>query len=84
MRTSVRESLVKRAEALGITGRALEDNQDAVQGADAIVTATTAMTPLIMRDWGKPGALIARLGSDHDLDNVVTVSANQLVVDHRE
>ena len=77
------ERLVRQAAGLGIQGRAVGDNRQAVEGADVIVTATTADGPLVMKDWVKPGALVAKLGSYQELDDALTLSAAKLVVDHR-
>jgi len=82
IKPQARERLVKQATELGIQGRAVEDNQEAIEGADIIVTATTADEPLVMKDWVKPGAFIAKLGSYQELDDALTLSADKLVVDH--
>ena len=78
------ERLVRQAAGLGIQGRAVGDNRQAVEGADVIVTATTADEPLVMKDWVKPGALVAKLGSYQELDDALTLSAAKLIVDHRK
>ena len=83
VRPEARDRLVMQARELGIAARAVEDNQEAVEGADIIVTATTAAEPLVMRDWVKPGAFVAKLGSYQELDDALTLSADKLLVDHR-
>ena len=77
------ERLVRQAAGLGIQGRAVGDNRQAVEGADVIVAATTTDEPLVMKDWVKPGALVAKLGSYQELDDALTLSAAKLIVDHR-
>jgi len=78
-----RERLARQASELGISGRAIQDNREAVEGADIIVTATTAAKPLVMKGWIKPGALIAKLGSYQELDDALTLGADKVIVDHR-
>jgi ornithine cyclodeaminase/alanine dehydrogenase-like protein (mu-crystallin family) len=77
------ERLVRQAAGLGINGYPVESNQEAVEGADIIVTATTAAEPLVMKQWVKPGAFVAKLGSYQELDDALTLGADKLVVDHR-
>ena len=83
VRPEARDRLVAQATEMGIPCRAVEDNREAVEGADVIVTATTAAEPLVMRDWVKPGAFVAKLGSYQELDDALTVGADKLLVDHR-
>ena len=61
--------------------------EQAVRGADIIVTATSAKEPVIKREWIKPGAHINAVGSSikttRELDSE-TVKAASLFVDRRE
>jgi ornithine cyclodeaminase/alanine dehydrogenase-like protein (mu-crystallin family) len=61
--------------------------EEAVRGADIIVTATSAKEPIIKREWIKPGAHINAVGSSikttRELDSE-TVKAASLFVDRRE
>src|SRR5712691_4611736 len=58
----------------------------AVRGADVIVTATNALTPILKGAWLKPGAHVNAIGSPRpdwrELDDAAM--ANTLVVDSRE
>jgi ornithine cyclodeaminase/alanine dehydrogenase-like protein (mu-crystallin family) len=58
----------------------------AVRGADVVVTATNAVTPILEGAWLKPGAHVNAVGSPRpnwrELDD--TAMANTLVVDSRE
>jgi thiomorpholine-carboxylate dehydrogenase len=60
--------------------------EDAVRGADVIVTATNALRPILQGNWLKPGAHVNAVGSPRpewrELDD--RVMANLLVVDSRE
>ncbi|HTM09806.1 MAG TPA: ornithine cyclodeaminase family protein [Verrucomicrobiae bacterium] len=59
----------------------------AVRGADLVVTATTAATPILEGAWLKPGAHVNAIGSHRpdlrELDGA-TLKAAKLVVDSRE
>ncbi|HVS32413.1 MAG TPA: ornithine cyclodeaminase family protein [Thermoanaerobaculia bacterium] len=61
--------------------------EEAVAGADIIVTATSSREPVLIRDWIAPGAHINAVGSSiasaRELD-AATVAAASLFVDRRE
>jgi ornithine cyclodeaminase len=73
-----------KAEALG---RAVDSVEEAVRGADIIVTATSSREPILRREWIAPGAHINAVGSSiaaaRELDSA-TVAAASLFVDRRE
>jgi thiomorpholine-carboxylate dehydrogenase len=62
------------------------DAEAAVRGADVVVTATPALTPILKGAWLKPGAHVNAVGSPRptwrELDDEAI--ANVLVVDSRE
>jgi ornithine cyclodeaminase/alanine dehydrogenase-like protein (mu-crystallin family) len=55
--------------------------QEAVMGADVIVTATTADQPVVMDSWVRPEALLVSLGSYPELEEYLVLSASKIVVD---
>ena len=61
--------------------------EEAVRGADIIVTATSAKEPVVKREWIAPGTHINAVGSSikstRELDSE-TVKASSLFVDRRE
>ena len=61
--------------------------EEAVRGADIIVTATNSREPVLRREWIRPGAHINAVGSSiaaaRELDGA-TVAAASLFVDRRE
>lgn len=62
-------------------------NEEAVRGADLIVTATSSLEPVINRDWISPGAHINAIGthspSSREIDTA-TMGAARIFVDRRE
>lgn len=66
---------------------AVETAEEAVRGADVVVTATTSREPVLQREWLKPGAHVNAVGSSipttRELDTATIASAS-LFVDRRE
>jgi ornithine cyclodeaminase len=66
---------------------AVESAEAAVRGADVVVTATSAPTPVVERSWLSDGAHVNAVGSSipttRELDSA-TVAAASLFVDRRE
>ena len=79
------------ARALAAAGdgaaRVASSAEDAVRGADVVVTATSAREPVLRRDWLAPGAHVNAVGASmpsvRELD-VETVAACALFCDSRE
>ncbi len=84
IRPRASERLANYATELGMQGLSAGDNHEAVDEADIIVVATTANEPLVKREWVKAGAFIAKMGSYQELEDALTLSADKVVVDHRE
>lgn len=59
----------------------LDDRENAVRQSDIILTVTTGDMPLVNRDWLKPGAFVARLGSHQEIELDVITEADKVVVD---
>jgi ornithine cyclodeaminase len=66
---------------------AVETNEEAVRGADLIVTATSSLEPVIKRDWISPGAHVNAIGThspnSREIDSA-TMAAARIFVDRRE
>jgi ornithine cyclodeaminase len=78
----------EKAEALAKDGvRVVESVEEAVRGADIIVTATSSREPVIKREWIDDGVHINAVGSSiavaRELDGE-TMAASSLFVDRRE
>ncbi len=65
-----------------------ETVEQAVEGADVVVTCTASREPLVRGEWLRPGALVTALGSDgadkQELDVGVFTRADLIVVDSRD
>lgn len=68
-------------EDLGISIKEARDNEEAVVGADIIITATTSEDVLVRHEWVSPGAFIASIGSYPELDPQLIFNAQKIVVD---
>src|SRR5215216_2875568 len=66
---------------------AVQTNEQAVRGADLVVTATSSLEPVIKREWISPGAHINAIGthspSSREIDSA-TMAAAKVFVDRRE
>ena len=62
-------------------------NEEAVRGADVIVTATSSLEPVINKEWISPGAHVNAIGthspSSREIDSA-TMAATRIFVDRRE
>ena len=66
---------------------AVGSNEEAVRGADLIVTATSSQEPVVNKDWIAPGAHVNAIGthspSSREIDGA-TMAAARIFVDRRE
>jgi ornithine cyclodeaminase/alanine dehydrogenase-like protein (mu-crystallin family) len=76
-----------QALAKEVGAEAAGSAQEAVSGADIVVTATSAVDPVLRREWLKPGAHVNVIGGRpptmRELD-VATVADSAFYVDRRE
>jgi len=61
-----------------------DSNEQAVKGADIVITVTTANEPLIKKEWIEPGMFIAKVGSYQELDFGIPKAVDKLVIDYWE
>ncbi|MBN1828027.1 MAG: ornithine cyclodeaminase family protein [Deltaproteobacteria bacterium] len=65
---------------LGIDIKPVKSSREAVEGADVVVTATTAKEPVVKADWFNPGCYYSHVGS-YEAEYAVIEKANKIVVD---
>ena len=65
----------------------VKTNEEAVRGADLIVTATSSQEPVINKNWISPGAHVNAIGThspnSREIDSA-TMAASRIFVDRRE
>ena len=66
---------------------AVKTNEEAVRGADLVVTATSSQEPVLHKDWISPGAHVNAIGThspnSREIDSA-TMAAARIFVDRRE
>jgi ornithine cyclodeaminase len=84
-RVRIYSPTLEHARALG--EEVVASAEDAVRGADVVVTATNSVEPVLRREWLKPGAHVNVIGGRppemRELD-VATVADSAFYVDRRE
>lgn len=75
-------------ERFGLTVILARCAQEAVTGADIVVTTTPAHEPIVKAEWISHGALVIAMGSDgpgkQELDPAILADADKIVVDNRK
>jgi ornithine cyclodeaminase/alanine dehydrogenase-like protein (mu-crystallin family) len=75
----------EQGEQLGVEVIATESAEEAVRGADIVVTVTTSPAPVVEADWIEPQALVAAVGSNFrnraELPPELVERAHTVVVD---
>ncbi|HET8798378.1 MAG TPA: ornithine cyclodeaminase family protein [Thermoanaerobaculia bacterium] len=78
---------IREVRVYSRSGGNVASAEEAVRGADVVVTATSAREPVLRREWLSPGVHINAVGSSiaaaRELDGA-TVAAASLFVDRRE
>jgi ornithine cyclodeaminase len=74
-------------QKFGFSIEAVQTNEEAVRGADLIVTATSSLEPVINKEWISPGAHVNAIGthspSSREIDSA-TMAAARIFTDRRE
>jgi ornithine cyclodeaminase len=70
--------------AFGIDVKAVETAEEAVVGADIIVTVTVANEPIVKDAWLKPGSFFSAVGSYQEEEFEAVVNSDLIVVDDTE
>lgn len=69
---------------LGLRVRPCDTVQEAVEGADVVVTATTANEAVVRNGWLGPGVTAVALGSFQEFDDDFVLGADRIIVDSWE
>jgi 2,3-diaminopropionate biosynthesis protein SbnB len=73
--------LQRQVNDSGLEVRTAGSPQEAVEGADVVVTATVADEPIVKKAWLKSGVFFAHIGSYQEEEYAVVESADKIVVD---
>jgi ornithine cyclodeaminase len=61
--------------------RAVASAEEAIRGADIVITITLASEPFVRAGWLKEGALLVSMGGVHEVDHDVLAEIDRVVVD---
>ena len=84
-----RKDFAKRSgERLGVDVRPVDSAQECVEGADVVITITSARDPVIQGEWLAPGVHINAAGGNHwmrrEIDEASVLRSEMIVVDDLE
>jgi ornithine cyclodeaminase len=78
---------VEECASRGLSARCCDSVEEAVRGADIVITVTPSTVPLVNATWLDPGTHVTAVGSDepakHELDAAVLARAGVVAVDDR-
>jgi ornithine cyclodeaminase/alanine dehydrogenase-like protein (mu-crystallin family) len=69
------------SEEYALNIRAVESTEEALQGADLVVSATTTSTPFVKDAWLGEGATVYSIGKHQEMESDVYKKADKFVVD---
>lgn len=75
------EAYARDLSATGVPVRTVASAEEAIRGADIVVTITTAKAPMVEAGWLKPGALLVSLGGVHEVRHAVLAECDRFVAD---
>ena len=82
IRPEARERFAAQFAGEGFEVVTCASNREGCEGADVIITITTADAPLVREAWCKPGCLVLTMGSYTETDDDVALAFDRLFVDH--
>ena len=82
IRPEARERFAKRFPGADFEIVCCDSNRQGCEGADVIITITTANAPLVHEAWCKPGCLVLTMGSYTETADDVAQKFDRLFIDH--
>ena len=77
-----RESYAKEiGKEYSLNVRPVESTEEALRGADLVVSATTTSTPFVRESWLAPGITVYSIGKNQEMDSEVYKKSDKFVVD---
>ena len=78
----------RSSERLGVNVRPVDSAQECVEGADVVITITSARDPVALGEWLAPGAHVNAAGGNHwqrrEIDEAAVLRSEVIVVDDLE
>src|ERR1043166_9195265 len=71
-------------EEYGLNVRAVDSTEEALDGADVVVSATTTSTPFVKESWLAPGVTVYSIGKHQEMESSIYKNADKFVVDSWE
>jgi alanine dehydrogenase len=68
----------------GLNIRAVDSTEEALTGADLVVSATTTSTPFVKDSWLEEGVTVYSIGKHQEMESAVYKNADKFVVDSWE
>jgi alanine dehydrogenase len=65
----------------GLNVRPVESTEEALKGADLVVSATTTSTPFVKNNWLGEGITVYSIGKNQEMENAVYKNVDKFVVD---
>ena len=77
-----RESYAKEiGQEYALNVRPVESTEEALKGADVVVSATTTSTPFVKESWLGPGITVYSIGKNQEMESDVYKKSDKFVVD---
>ena len=82
LRPEARKAFIKDFEGYPFRMIDCETNREGCEGADVIITLTTANAPLVKNEWVKKGALVLTMGSYTEIAEELSLGVDKRYTDH--
>ena len=69
---------------LAIRVRAVDSTEEALRGADMVISATTTSQPFVRKEWLEEGVFVYSIGKHQEMEDAVYKKADKFVVDSWE
>ncbi len=69
------------SEEYGLNIHPVESTQEALRGADVVISATTTFAPIVQDAWLGPGVTVYSIGKHQEMESQVYKNADKFIVD---
>lgn len=71
-------------EQLGICVRAVDSAEEALRGADMVISATTTSKPFVREEWLEEGVFVYSIGKHQEMEDAIYKKVDKFIVDSWE